>query len=212
MHRRAVERMTRMILELLDFTRNRPGSAIPLNRQPADLEVIARATVNEIGLSLADNRIHLEVNGSSRAELDSDRIAQLLGNLVGNALEHGSERSPITVRLSGESDHIELRVVSHGPAIPATLLPSLFHAFRQGRKPKATSSSVGLGLHIVDLIARAHGGTVELQSSGDETAFCVILPVSALAPRLVLRERRRWRSSPFAPLLAAATRPSCPET
>ncbi|MFL5264941.1 MAG: sensor histidine kinase, partial [Anaeromyxobacteraceae bacterium] len=104
------------------------------------------------------------------------RLAQVLSNLVGNALQHGGG-TPVQVALAGGEAEVVVTVHNGGPPVPAELLPEVFEPFRRGAAPRAEGGSVGLGLFIVREIVRAHGGAVEVHSSADAgTTFTVRLP------------------------------------
>jgi signal transduction histidine kinase len=167
---RTADRMRRLIDQLLIFTQGVAGG-VPVQRQPVDLGDLARSVVREH----APGR-DLEVDDQFRgtASLDAERISQLLDNLVTNAIRYGSGK--VTVRLSREGDQAVLAVHNTGAAIPDSKLATLFDPYR-----RATSSrgGVGLGLYIVDQIARAHGGSVQVTSNEEQgTTFVVRIPVS----------------------------------
>lgn len=170
---RAVQRMSRMIEELLDFTRNRPESGMPLQREAVDMAEIVHNVVDEIRVAHADRRLALVVDGICTGRWDADRLAQVCSNLVGNAIEHSAPGSPVEVRLVSDDENVMLRVSNVGPAIPRELQKTLFQPFRRGRRE---STGVGLGLHIVDLIVRAHGGTITVESDESGSHFAVSLP------------------------------------
>jgi signal transduction histidine kinase len=99
---------------------------------------------------------------------------QLLDNLLVNAIRHGE--GDITVRVDRESERAALRVHNLGRPIPASALATLFEPFTRAT---GRPGGVGLGLYIVDQIARNHGGSVEVESSADTgTTFTVRLPLA----------------------------------
>jgi signal transduction histidine kinase len=103
-----------------------------------------------------------------------------VSNLVGNALQHGREDTPVRVEVRGEGDgEVFLSVHNEGEPIAEDLKATLFQPFRHGAKGKATSRSVGLGLYIVRQVAHAHGGEVEVHSKAGHTLFTVRLPRGA---------------------------------
>jgi len=173
---RATERMTRMIAELLDFTRNRPESGFPIHRRTSDLAEIARLCVDEVRLVHPERAVNLTVEGSCTGFWDPDRLAQVCGNLFLNAVEHGEAASAVEVSITGKPDRILLCTTNRGPALPENALPTLFRPFRQGRGSTRPNRGVGLGLHIVEQIVRAHGGAVSARSEDELTHFLVDLP------------------------------------
>jgi signal transduction histidine kinase len=109
---------------------------------------------------------------------DPERLAQAVGNLIGNALQHGEPGRPVTLRIAEEEGRAELSVHNHGPPIPPALLPSIFEPFQRGLHPGALDGSVGLGLYIVRQVALSHGGEVRVRSvEGEGTTFTLELPL-----------------------------------
>jgi signal transduction histidine kinase len=181
---RASGRMGRMIAELLDFTRSRPESGMPIERRPMDLESLTRAVLDESMAAHPERSFRLTTDGPCPGSWDHDRLWQVCTNLLGNAVEHStSPSSPIDVTLMKRGDQVELMVSNEGTPIPSNLLPHLFEPFRRGRGA-SPSAGLGLGLHIVQQIARAHGGSVDVQSDRNATVFRVTLPTDpALSSR-----------------------------
>jgi PAS domain S-box-containing protein len=174
----SAERANRMILDLLDFSRARLSGGIPVHRTPGDVHELVAQVVDELRVSHPERAIVLEVQASGEGEWDADRLAQIVTNLVTNALNHGAPDSPVVVRVGGDAQEVDLVVENRGPPIPAWLLPRLFKPFRRG--PSASSSaagSLGLGLYIVKHLVDAHRGSVDVDSSLEEgTVFTVRLP------------------------------------
>jgi signal transduction histidine kinase len=186
----SVDRMTRMIDQILDLARSRLRGAFPLHPQALDLAALTRGLVDELRAAYPGRTIDVTCQGETYGSWDPDRLSQLLSNLVGNALEHGDPERPVTVRLDGTGRQAMLRVHNYGPAIPRDLLARIFDPYRQGRH-SSKSKGLGLGLFISQQIARAHGGDVTVRSSDDEgTVFSVVLPrqapVESLAPSTAL--------------------------
>lgn len=172
-------RMDAMISYLVDFTRTRLGSGIPLVRVDTDLEKVCRHAVDEITAFHPKCVVRFEARGGLRGQWDSERIAQTVSNLVGNAYQHGLEDEPIEVSLHGNTDEVVLTVRNQGPVIPKSQLKEMFNPFRQlePRHSKAKEArSLGLGLYIVQGIVRAHHGSVDVASTKSGTTFTVRLP------------------------------------
>jgi signal transduction histidine kinase len=165
----SAKRMRRMISDLLDFTDARLGGGLPLQRRPCDLGEVARAVADEISAASPDRVIALDVSGDVAGQFDPDRAAQLLSNLLENAVSYGPADDTIRVRLTGHRDAVEIAVENGGPAIPPRERALLFDPFRRGSAQ--TRRGLGLGLFIVQQIARAHGGDVEVESSNGRTVF-----------------------------------------
>ena len=171
------KRMGRMIEDLLDLARTRVGGGIGIMPAELDLAEPVRRIVEEQRAAQPGRQIDWQHEGDCRGEWDADRIAQVVSNLIGNALRHGRADEPVTVRLDGShADHVELCIGNAG-GIPADLLPHIFDPFRSGRPRGSSDDGLGIGLYIVSEIARAHGGAVTVESSDDgPTTFRVRLP------------------------------------
>ena len=170
----SAHRMSRMIEQLLDVTRIRLGNGLPVARAEMDLAEVARQGIAEAERAHPDRRFVVEVRGATRGSWDHDRLAQVLSNLLANAVQHGPPSSPVTLTLDGtRAESVTLRVHNEGAPIPPERLASLFDAFNAGDR----SRGLGLGLYITREIVVAHGGSVEVVSTqGGGTAFVVTLP------------------------------------
>jgi PAS domain S-box-containing protein len=172
------ERMVRMIGELLDFTRGRLGGGIPIHSQRTNLRHLCRHVLEELEISHPGRELRLHAEGHFLGEWDPDRLTQLLGNLGKNALDYSPADTPVDFTLHDEGDSVRLEVHNEGPPIPRQMQQGLFEPFRRAVEGDAhPTSGLGLGLFIVQEIARAHAGTVEVHSgAGEGTTFTVRLP------------------------------------
>jgi signal transduction histidine kinase len=163
---RSAGRITGMLNELRDFTRTRLGALVELKRERCDLGEICRRIVDELSAAYPTRRLSMEQIGEMTAEIDSSRVAQLLSNLVGNALQHGSVGGPVTVVARGASDSITISIHNKGPAIAADQLKTIFDPLNRGPQGRSEDpGSLGLGLYIARQIALAHGGNIEVVST-----------------------------------------------
>ena len=171
-------RAERMIRDLLDFTQARIGGGIPVQRRSLDLHALARQIVDELQAAHLGREIQLEQSGDGRGEGDSDRLAQVLTNLVRNAISYSPPGTPVRVGSGGTGDSLLLRVHNQGPTIPPETAAVLFQPMRRGNEQAERGrQGLGLGLFIVGQIVAAHEGTVDFQSSeADGTTFTVTLP------------------------------------
>jgi signal transduction histidine kinase len=168
----SAERMSRMIEELLDFTRIRSGG-LAVKRRPADLLAITRQVVGEIEASHPNRSITFRYEGDLCGSWEPDRIAQVVSNLVGNAIDHSPEDAPVRISLWSEGEDVLLEVHNAGPPIPQEMLGVIFEPYRrvmQGATAAHASRGLGLGLFIVREIVVAHGGSIEVRSSVEEGA------------------------------------------
>jgi signal transduction histidine kinase len=176
----STSRMNQMVGALLDFTRSRLGGGIPIDPASLNMGKVVHDVVNEIKAAHPDRRIEVDARGSLTGHWDCARISQVLTNLVGNAIEHGSDRTIITIAVQGDEKEVRVSIHNRGAAIPEEQMDGLFNAMkRQGMADKADgpSANLGLGLYIADQIVRAHKGRIEVKSSEEAgTTFTVHLP------------------------------------
>jgi PAS domain S-box-containing protein len=165
------ERMTRMILQLLDFTRVRLGGGIPLDAKPIDLRDVYRNVVEEFGPA-----VRMEVEGDVTGTWDPDRLTEALSNIVRNAVEHATPGTPVIARAHAESAVVVVEVTNQGAPIPPEVLPFIFDPFRRGTRDKSTSGNLGLGLYIAKQIALASGAALDARCGEGETTFVMRLP------------------------------------
>ena len=176
----STRRMNQMVSDLLDFTWGRLGSGIPVERAPAEIGTIVNEVVDEMRTAYPSASFQVTASGDLRGEWDAPRINQVLTNLLGNAVQHGTPGSPINVTVQGEAEEVVLRMHNLGAAIPPDSLPGLFSPFKRfqsdGPAPRS-SGNLGLGLYIAERIVSAHGGRIDVRSSPEAgTLFTVRLP------------------------------------
>jgi signal transduction histidine kinase len=175
-------RMGRMIAQLLDFTRARLGGGIPIQPVLADLAAICRRVLDEIQMAHPAAQVQASLAACACGAWDPDRLADVVSNLVGNAIDHGATGAPIEVTLEDHEAHVTLQVRNQGATIAATELRSIFDPFHRGRVTghgTGKRAGLGLGLYIVQQIVAAHGGTVHAESHEGATTFTVVLPKTA---------------------------------
>jgi signal transduction histidine kinase len=171
----ATDRAGRLITDLLDFSRVRLGGGIPVSKRSTDLAELVKDVIASFAIARPDRRIELTVEGDTRCPIDSDRMQQVVTNLLDHAFDRAKDQEPIRVWAIGRARTVELAVVTHGEPITGELLPKVFEPL----SPEAQRRNrlrVGLGMYIARSIAEAHEGTVEATSSEEETRFCVLLP------------------------------------
>jgi signal transduction histidine kinase len=122
------------------------------------------------------------VQGDTCGSWDSQRLQQVLGNLVRNAIKYGAPNAPVYVSLNGDDAGVVLEVRNSGPAIAPSDLDQIFDPLKRGsnnennENKREADGSLGLGLYIVREIAKGHGGSIEVRSNESQTVFAVRLP------------------------------------
>jgi signal transduction histidine kinase len=172
-------RMNALVGDLLDFTRSRLGEGIPIVPADIDIAEVCRQTVEELAALHPGRVLNFEATGQLQGQWDHARVSQALSNVINNAVEHGSDKTPINVMVRGDDDAVELAVQNWGPVIPANQLQQIFAPMHriEGDTPVAPSSNLGLGLYIAERIVAAHGGLIGVESSDEKgTTFTIHLP------------------------------------
>lgn len=174
---RASDRAGRLIADLLDFTQARLGKGMMVQRAPIALHAVVAEVVDELAQAFPGRSLVHHAQGEGECLADADRIAQLVGNLVGNAMAYGEAGSTVTVRTEIGVESARLSVHNGGRPIPPQLQASLFEPMVRGGGEGGANRSIGLGLFIVREIAKAHGGRVDVGSSAERgTTFTATLP------------------------------------
>ncbi|MDQ6636043.1 MAG: sensor histidine kinase [Gemmatimonadota bacterium] len=176
----SAKRMNQMVGDLLDFTRSRLGSGVPIDRKEMDLAKEVSLAVDELTTAYPESDVQVTTKGDLRGAWDSARLGQVFANLLGNAVQHGVPNAPICVSATGDTDAVTLRVHNRGKTISEEEVVGLFSPFKRlkaGTAETTPTSSLGLGLYIADRIVTAHGGTIGVKSSdAGGTEFTVRLP------------------------------------
>lgn len=178
---RSSQRMALMIEDLLDVTRIRQAGGLALQLGPAHMQTLVQRTLDEAATSHPERGIESTVVGDLAGTWDAERLCQVVTNLVGNALRHGSADQPVRICADGNLPETVSITVSNGGTIPPELMPHLFDAFRGGKRDPGRHQGLGLGLFIAHQIVRAHRGAIEAKSQDNVTTFRVTLPRHAPA-------------------------------
>ena len=178
---RSVRRMAGLIDNVLDLTRARLGGGLQLKRnsdQP--LGPVLDEVVQELRASWPDRKINVDITLPAAIDCDRARIAQLLSNLLANALTHGAADAPVSVLARADKKTFELSVTNQGEPIAPAVSARLFEPFY---RPVANSGhqGLGLGLYIASEIARAHGGELTVTSVPEATRFVFKMPMRGSA-------------------------------
>lgn len=172
-------RMERLIEDVLDFARGRLGGGVPLQRQAqAELHAVIEQVVQELRTAWPGRTITSDIDVARPVACDPDRVAQLLSNLVANALTHGAKDGEVHVHAHCEGDFFELSVINAGDPIPDHAMPHLFKPFTRPRKGEP-QAGLGLGLYIASQIALGHAGSLDADSTPERTRFRFVMPTWA---------------------------------
>ncbi|MGY1814793.1 ATP-binding protein [Blastococcus sp. SYSU D00820] len=186
MARRNADRLTTLVNDILDLDRLDAGR-MPLRPVPTDMAALAGQVVAALQpvaqVAGVDLTAEAPGDGTTTVEVDPDRMAQVLANLVGNAVKFSHRGAPVTVAVERRGGEIRTAVRDRGPGIPADQLESVFERFRQVDDPAGNRSGSGLGLSIAKGIAERSGGRIELTSEvGRGSTFTVVLPAAPPDP------------------------------
>jgi len=172
----SVRRMDHMVSDILDFARGRLGSPMPITPAAANLGTLVREVADEVQSTNPGFSLDVDTNGDLSGDWDTERLKQLLSNLLLNAIQHGNGKN-VAVTVRSDENSVLLEVCNEGPPIPKELLGTMFDPLVHGRSSDQNSAGLGLGLFIVNEIVSAHKGTIAVTSSQDVgTTFSVRLP------------------------------------
>ncbi len=173
---RSAARIQNIVGDLLDLSREREGEGIAVTPAPTDLKSICQQVLDELEATARGRAIQFDCDADGAGLWDPDRVLQAVSNLATNAVKHGAPGCPICVRVTGDAERAEVSVHNAG-AIPPTLLATIFEPFRSGSTQGRRGDGLGLGLFIARAIARAHHGTLDVESSPERgTTFRLALP------------------------------------
>ena len=171
----SARRMGGMVEDLLDITRIRQHGGLSLRPSALELDALCARAIAELG-DLHGKSIELKTQGNTKGEWDSERLSQLLTNLLGNAVRHGTAEQPVRLLLDGShASHVCIDICNGG-CIPPELLPVVFQPFRGGESRNGRQEGLGLGLFIAKSIVDSHHGSIAVQSANGQTSFSVNLP------------------------------------
>lgn len=176
----ASERMNRLVNDLIDYSRTNLGSNLPIILKSVDLEHLCREALAEQEIAHPNHHFKLVAEGDFSGKWDDNRIAQVLSNLLGNAVQYGDSTHPIVLRLTAALDHVVCAVENRGNIIAAEKLSAVFEPLIRLATEAGefdAGHNLGIGLYIVREIIRAHGGHIRVTSTEqDGTVFALTLP------------------------------------
>jgi PAS domain S-box-containing protein len=179
--KRNIDRLARLINDVLDFQKLGSGK-MELNMQQHDIAKVVEDAYNTMVPYAKKNKVHLALKLQDRlpkATFDSDRIIQVLTNLMSNAIKFTPEKGRISVIVKQQDEQFLISVADTGMGIPEDALPKIFDRFYRVNRPGKEIKGTGLGLAIVYKIVQAHSGRIEVESDmGKGTTFTVYLPLT----------------------------------
>jgi signal transduction histidine kinase len=169
--------MSKLIDNLLDFTRARFGQPLIVKRESIDFSLVCQHTIAEFVAAHPERIIHSDCDAGIQGALDEVRISQMLANLISNAIQHGDPTTAVSVDAYGGSKEIVLTVHNHGVPIPQTDLQTIFDPFSHAAKQAGYTRHLGLGLFVARENVEAHAGKISVTSTAEDgTSFVVRLP------------------------------------
>jgi len=174
-------RLIRLTQDLLDLARLESGQ-ITIAREPVDITALASKTVTRFESKAKSRQVNLKLDLAPRlpkVKGDEDRLAQVLTNLLDNAIKFTTAGGAVLLEASSDAHSVKIEITDSGPGIPPEELDRIFERFYQVDKARASGEGgTGLGLAIAKEIVEAHGGQISASSEVDKgTTFTVLLPV-----------------------------------
>lgn len=174
-------RMHRLISQILDISRLQGGMGLDIQRSPVDLRKLIGEIVNEARLAYPDNEIIIEVEDCGEVPLDTDRISQVISNLLSNTRHHGDLGRPATIIAFRRDDMLSISVSNHGAPIPPQIRNNLFKPYKkESLGNERNNRGLGLGLYIVSEIINGHAGKIEVGCDNGIVTFTVTLPIVSI--------------------------------
>lgn len=172
------DRMNRLVGNLLDMSRLEAGG-LRLRREPYDLQEVIAVARAQLKTRLSGRELRIDLpDDLPLVNLDLILFAQVLVNLLENALKYSVEETPVEIRVWQESSEMVLEVADRGIGIPEADLPHIFEKFYRAQTAGGHQGS-GLGLSICQGIVEAHGGTIAARNRpGGGTCFIIRLPLN----------------------------------
>ena len=180
----SVQRASQIVGDLLDLTRCQMGPGIPVKRVDIDLAPICERIVEEMRSFHPHAQLKYETTASALGTFDGARMEQVFSNIIGNAVQHGDARLPITVRLAVSDGSLVFTVHNQGEPIPEDVLPFIFNPMGRFSQRSVIehgpAEGLGLGLFIASEIVAAHEGSIDVTSTSQwGTEFRVMVPLVA---------------------------------
>jgi light-regulated signal transduction histidine kinase (bacteriophytochrome) len=170
-------RMERLISQVLDMSRITGGVGLGLNKSLADLVAPLRDLLDEAHTAHPELLITVDLPPALTVPIDSDRMMQVVSNLISNARHHGNQDSAIEVTLAERGDNVQLEVRNEAPPIPDDMVVNLYSPLKHTSVGNVRNrGGLGLGLHIAQQIVQQHGGDIVYRYEAPQVVFTVSLP------------------------------------
>jgi signal transduction histidine kinase len=166
----SISRMSGLVDNVMDLARVRMGGGLTLTLSEGSLAETLQHVVDELRVAHPNREICASFAFPDAITVDHPQMAQMVSNLLSNAVVHGCEMMPVKITGEDEGGVLTIRVANGGPAIPPGQIDSLFLPFKRGESRSGTQG-LGLGLYIASQIAHAHDGQIEVMSNDVETRF-----------------------------------------
>lgn len=171
------KRMERLIDDLRELVRLETSS-LDLRRSTQRLAALAMEAIDRARLQAPLHTLHLDADPDVSVSADKDRLAQVLDNLLGNAVKYSPEGGVISLTISRDGDITQMAVADQGPGIEAAAMPHLFERFYRANA-RDVAAGLGLGLYISRMLVEAHDGAIRVESTlGAGSTFVVTLPAA----------------------------------
>jgi PAS domain S-box-containing protein len=179
--RRNIERLSRLIDEVLDFQKL-SANKMKFHFEQGDINAVVKDAYHTMGPHAGKKNVDLsmELDGNvPRMFFDSDRMIQVMINLMSNAIKFTPEKGRVLVRTRQQGEDLAIEVSDTGPGMPKEALPKIFDQFYRVHRPNEQIKGTGLGLAIAKKIVDVHHGRIEVESEeGEGTTFTVFLPLN----------------------------------
>ncbi|MBI2940428.1 MAG: HAMP domain-containing histidine kinase [Chloroflexi bacterium] len=177
----SVRQIVRLSSDLLDASRIGAGR-FEISKEPCDLMAVTREVVEQRRPAAPCHHLILEATGEGiESHCDPDRIAQVIGNLVDNAIKYSPQGGTVRVVVERVGGRARIAVSDQGIGIAPGDIPRLFQPYVRLRGTTG-AKGLGLGLYIVKGIVEAHGGAIDVQSQpGQGSTFTIDLPLTGPA-------------------------------
>lgn len=173
---RSATRIKSLVDNLMDFAKGRLGGGITLDRKSVALEPVLKQVAQELQIIDPSRPLYTQIDLRKPIDCDPQRIAQLVSNLLSNAVFHGDATKPVELTASIVNNNLEIGITNSGDPIPKDKLATIFDPYVRGYVDNSLQG-LGLGLNIASEISRAHDGQLLVVSDQESTKFTFLMPI-----------------------------------